>query len=47
MMSFMFSTGTALGAAVLGTGGYLGYRCTGAYSKAGLVGIDYTATGYD
>ncbi|CVI24300.1 hypothetical protein AGR1A_pAt20271 [Agrobacterium fabacearum CFBP 5771] len=27
--------------------GYLGYRCTGAYSKAGLVGIVYTATGYD
>lgn len=27
--------------------GYLGFRCAGPYSKAGLVGIDYTATGYD
>ena len=27
--------------------GYLGYWCTGPYSKAGLVGIDHTPTGYD
>lgn len=27
--------------------GSLGHRCTGPYSNAGLVGIDYTATGCD